>query len=144
MRRWRRRILHDALAGKSVVVFRTPDAADDDVDALTRMVGAGRRHGHRHGGADAGVRRRQLGGEAAVGGRTRRSCPPGTQLSTTSVDQGSQAGDLLGIALLIDSGPDASRVDDAQRETVLAALRDTGFLTYADRQHRRGQHRGRS
>src|SRR4029079_17266479 len=32
------RILHDALAGKSVVVFRTPDANDDDVDALARMV----------------------------------------------------------------------------------------------------------
>ena len=43
------RILRDALAGKSVVVFRTPDAADDDVDALSRMVGAGRRHGHRDG-----------------------------------------------------------------------------------------------
>src|SRR5436190_1702521 len=33
------RILHNALAGKSVVVFRTPDANDDDVDALTRMAG---------------------------------------------------------------------------------------------------------
>ena len=34
------RMVRDALAGKSVVVFRTPDAADDDVDALTRYVGA--------------------------------------------------------------------------------------------------------
>src|SRR5258705_4847564 len=33
------RILHDTLAGKSVVVFRTPDANDDDADALSRMVG---------------------------------------------------------------------------------------------------------
>ena len=33
------RILRDALKDKSVVVFRTPDAADDDVDALTRYVG---------------------------------------------------------------------------------------------------------
>ena len=33
------RILHDTLSGKSVVVFRTPDANDDDVDALSRMVG---------------------------------------------------------------------------------------------------------
>jgi len=30
------RILRDALTGKSVVVFRTPDAADDDVDAPRR------------------------------------------------------------------------------------------------------------
>src|SRR3984893_7117811 len=33
------RILHGTLSGKSVVVFRTPDANDDDVDALSRMVG---------------------------------------------------------------------------------------------------------
>ena len=33
------RILRDSLADKTVVLFRTPDAADDDVDALTRMVG---------------------------------------------------------------------------------------------------------
>ena len=55
--------------------------------------------------------------------------PAGTQLNTTLVDQGSQAGDLLlGIALLADRSPDAPKVDDTQRETVLAALRDTGFF----------------
>jgi copper transport outer membrane protein MctB len=32
------RILRGALTGKSVVVFRTPDAKDDDVDAGSRMV----------------------------------------------------------------------------------------------------------
>ena len=32
------RILRDSLADKSVVVFRTPDAADDDVESLARMV----------------------------------------------------------------------------------------------------------
>jgi hypothetical protein len=53
-------------------------------------------------------------------------------LSTTSVDQGSQAGDLLGITLLINRDPKVSVVDDAQRETVLATLRDTGFITYGN------------
>ena len=67
--------------------------------------------------------------------------PAGAQLSTKSVDQGSQAGDLLGIALLINKDPKAPAVDDQQRDTVLAALRDTGFVTYGDRAHRRGQHR---
>ena len=62
------RILRDSLAGKSVVVFRTPDAADDDVDGLARLVGRGRRNGHRDSGPDAGVRQRQLGREAPVGG----------------------------------------------------------------------------
>ena len=56
--------------------------------------------------------------------------PAGRQLSTTSVDQGSQAGDLLGIALLTGKDPRAPAVDDAQRDAVLAALRDTGFVTY--------------
>ena len=36
-RRCRRRILRDTLKDKSVVIFRTPDAADDDVDAMSRM-----------------------------------------------------------------------------------------------------------
>ena len=45
--------------------------------------------------------------------------PAGAQLSTASVDQGSQAGDLLGIALLTNKDPGAPVVDDAQRDTVL-------------------------
>ncbi len=71
------RILHDALAGKSVVVFRTPDANDDDVDALSRMVGQAGGTVTGTVALTAGVRRRQLRGEAAVGGeladRARRS-----------------------------------------------------------------------
>ena len=58
--------------------------------------------------------------------------PAGKQLSTTSVDQGSQAGDLLGISLLINRDPKVSVVDDTQRDTVLATLRDTGFITYGN------------
>src|ERR1700754_4897970 len=33
------RILRDTLGEKSVMVFRTPDAADDDVDAIIRLIG---------------------------------------------------------------------------------------------------------
>src|SRR6201987_4442625 len=33
------RIVRNTLQGKSVVVFRTPDADNDDVDALSRLVG---------------------------------------------------------------------------------------------------------
>ncbi|OOK77142.1 hypothetical protein BZL29_3460 [Mycobacterium kansasii] len=64
--------------------------------------------------------------------------PAGTQLSTKLVDQGSQAGDLLGIALLSPvnpANPPAPPVDDAQRDTVLAALRETGFITYPPADH---------
>ena len=61
--------------------------------------------------------------------------PAGQQLSTKLVDQGSQAGDLLGIALLINTNPAIPPVDDAQRDTVLASLRDTGFITYQPSDH---------
>jgi hypothetical protein len=56
--------------------------------------------------------------------------PAGAQLSTKLVDQGSEAGDLLGIALLINRDPAVAPVADTQRDTVLAALRDTGFIAY--------------
>ncbi len=127
------RILHDAMAGKSVVVFRTPDAADDDVDAVSRMV-------EQAGGTVTGT----VGlteefvdansAEKLLSVVNSPIVPAGAQLSTKSVDQGSQAGDLLGIALLINRDPKVPAVDDQQRDTVLTALRDTGFITYgADR-----------
>jgi hypothetical protein len=61
--------------------------------------------------------------------------PAGQQLSTKLVDQGSQAGDLMGIALLANANPAVPAVDDIQRNTVLAALRDTGFITYQATDH---------
>jgi len=123
------RILRDALTGKSVVVFRTPDAADDDVDALTRFIGSA-------GGTVSGtVALTQEfvdanSAEKLLSVVNSPIVPAGRQLNTKSVDQGSQAGDLLGIALLRDKAPGAPAVDDAQRDAVLTALRDTGFITY--------------
>lgn len=123
------RILHNALAAKSVVVFRTPDANDDDVDALTRM--AGQAGGTVTG--TVGLTQEFVDANSAeklLSVVNSPIVPAGAQLNTTSVDQGSQAGDLLGIALLINRDPKVQAVDDAQRDTVLAALRDTGFVTY--------------
>ncbi|MGX9791645.1 copper transporter [Mycobacterium sp. MMS18-G62] len=125
------RILHDALAGKSVVLFRTPDVHDDDVDALSRMVGQA-------GGTVTGTIAfteefvNANSAEKLLSVVNSPIVPAGTQLSTKSVDQGSQAGDLLGIALLINRDPKVQVVDDAARDTVLAALRDTGFVTYGN------------
>ena len=125
------RIVRDSLAGRSVVLFWTPDAADGDVDALTRLIGQG-------GGTVTGtVALTQEFVDANAADKllsvvNSPIVPAGAQLSTKSVDQGSQAGDLLGIALLINKDPKAPPVDDTQRNTVLAALRDTGFLTYGD------------
>ncbi|NKZ10413.1 copper transporter [Mycolicibacterium septicum DSM 44393] len=125
------RMVHDALKDKSVVVFRTPDAVDGDVDAVSRFV-------RDAGGTVTGkVSLTQEFVEANSADKllsvvNSPIVPAGRQLSTAAVDQGSQAGDLLGITLLIDKNPAAAPVDDTQRQTVLAALRDTGFLTYGD------------
>lgn len=131
------RIVHDALAGKSVVIFRTPDANDDDVAMVSKIAGQA-------GGSVVGtVSLTQEFVEANSAEKLRSVVnssilPAGTQLSTKLVDQGSQAGDLLGIAMLTpanSTNPQAPPVDDAQRGTVLAALRETGFITYQPADH---------
>jgi hypothetical protein len=125
------RMVHDALNGKSVVIFRAPDAKDDDVDAVAKIVGQA-------GGAVTGTVSLTQEFVDANSAEKLRSVvnssilPAGAQLSTKLVDQGSQAGDLLGIALLINRDPAVPPVDDAQRDTVLAALRDTGFIGYGN------------
>ncbi|MCV7074971.1 copper transporter [Mycobacterium szulgai] len=128
------RIVHDAMAGKSVVLFRTPDAKDDDVAEVSKIVvkAGGSVTGtvsltHEFVEANSAEKLRSVVNSSIL--------PAGTQLSTKLVDQGSQAGDLLGIALMINPKPDAPAVDDGQRDTVLAALRETGFITYQPADH---------
>ncbi len=123
------RILRDSLADKTVILFRTPDAADGDVEALTRVV---EQAGGRVTGT-VGLTQEFVDANSAeklLSVVNSPIVPAGSQLSTGSVDQGSQAGDLLGIALLLNKDPKVAPVDEAQRDTVLAALRDTGFVTY--------------
>lgn len=125
------RIVADALRGKSVVVFRAPDADDGDVDALSRLVQSA-------GGTLTGtvaLTPNFVDGDASEKLRSvvvSPIVPAGTQLSTALTDAGAQAGDLLGIALLINRDPTIAPVDPAARDTVLAALRDTGFVVYPD------------
>jgi hypothetical protein len=116
------------------MVFRTPDAKDDDVAAVSKIIGQA-------GGTVTGtvaLTQEFVDANSAEKLRTvvnSSVLPAGQQLSTKMVDQGSQAGDLLGIALLINSNPAVPPVDDLQRDTVLAALRDTGFITYTPSDH---------
>ncbi|MGB3485159.1 MAG: copper transporter [Mycobacterium sp.] len=125
------RIVGRALDGKSVVLFRTPDADEGDIDGVIRILGdAGAVVT-----ATLGLTQEFVDANSAEKLRTvvgSSVLPAGTQLGTTLVDQGSQAGDLLGIALLRPRDPAAPAVTDEQRETVLASLRETGFLTYPE------------
>jgi hypothetical protein len=123
------RIIHNALSEKSVVIFRTPDASDDTVTAVNRLVGEA-------GGTITGavsLTQQFVDANAAeklLSVVNSSILPAGSQLNTTSVDQGSQAGDLMGIVLQINKNPASPPVDDEQRQTALAALRDTGFIAY--------------
>jgi len=123
------RMVRDTLRGKSAVIFRTPDAADDDVEAVTRTIGLA-------GGTVAGtvaLTPQFVDGNAEEKLRVVLESgivPAGGQLNAKLIDQGAQAGDLLGLAVLINRNPTIAPADDTQRETVLAALRDTGFISY--------------
>jgi hypothetical protein len=128
------RMVHETLGGKTVVVFRTPDAKDDDVAAVSKIIGQA-------GGSVTGTLSLTQEFVDANSGEKLRTVvnssilPAGQQLSTKLVDQGSQAGDLLGIVLLINANPAVPPVADLQRDTALAALRDTGFITYQTGDH---------
>ena len=126
------RMVRDALVGKSVIVFRAPDAEDSDVDAVHRLVGQA-------GGAitaTIGLTDEFVQGNAAEKLQSVVNSPivpAGAKLNTALVDPSAQAGDLVGVALLINRDPKTAPVEDPARDAVLAALRDTGFLAYSDR-----------
>lgn len=125
------RIVRDALAGKSVVLIRTPDADDADATALTDLIGGA-------GGSVAGTIGLTTEFVGANSSEKLRSVvnspivPAGAALDIALSDPAAQAGDLLGIAVLINRNPEMPAVDDPARLTVLDALRETGFVTYTD------------
>lgn len=123
------RILRDTLAGTSVVLFRTPDAEDSDVDAVARLVG---RAGGKVTGT-VGLSREFVGAGSPEKLRSvvdSPIAPAGTRLNAALTDPAARAGDLVGAALLVNRDPRIAPMDGAARRTVLGALRDTGFLSY--------------
>lgn len=123
------RVVRDALAGRSVLLFRTPDAQDADVESVARLVGqaAGTVAGtisltSEFVGANSAEKLRSVVNSPIV--------PVGAQLNPALADPSAQAGDLLGIALLINRDPMLPPASDEDRYGVLTALGDTGFLSY--------------
>ncbi|MBJ8342835.1 copper transporter [Antrihabitans sp. YC3-6] len=122
------RILQNALAQRSVVIFTTPDADPADLDGIVKSVeAAGASVSGRVGLTDAFV-------DPANGDRLRTTLtnviPAGVQLRTGAVDQGSIAGDLLGSVLLLN--PETAQPQSSPEELTLAldTLRGGGFVEY--------------
>ncbi|WP_078312336.1 MULTISPECIES: copper transporter [unclassified Mycobacterium] len=130
------RMVKDVLSDRKVVLFTTPEADRSDVDGIAQLIStAGGSVSGRVGltdqftDANQGERLRTIVNSSIL--------PAGTQLRTDVVDQGSQAGDLVGIVLQIaPHKPEepAPPVTDEQRDIALSALRQSGFITYTDGQ----------
>ncbi|WP_078292649.1 copper transporter [Mycobacterium sp. D16R24] len=130
------RMVKDALGDRKVVLFTTPEADRSDVDGIAQLIStAGGSVSGRVGltdqftDANQGERLRTIVNSSIL--------PAGTQLRTDAVDQGSQAGDLVGIVLQIaphKPEEQAPPVTDEQRDIALSALRQSGFITYTDGQ----------
>ncbi|WP_330254058.1 copper transporter [Nocardia sp. NBC_00565] len=124
------RILAGTLTDRSVVVFTTPDAEPTDVEAVTKnLETSGATVTGRIALTDAFV-------DASEGDRMRTALtnviPAGAQLRTGQVDQGSMAGDLLGLVLLLDPANAQPRSTPEELSLVLETLRGGGFLAYGD------------
>ncbi|WP_278265418.1 copper transporter [Nocardia sp. AG03] len=124
------RILGGTLADRSVVVFSTPDADPTDIDGVSRALETA-------GAAVTGrIALTETFTDAGEGDRMRSALtnivPAGAQLHTGAVDQGSMAGDLLGLTLLLDPATNQPRSTPQELALALETLRGGGFLAYGD------------
>ncbi|KAA0016183.1 copper transporter [Antrihabitans cavernicola] len=124
------RIVKDALAQRTVVLFTTPDADPGDVDAVSRIIGMA-------GGSVTGkVSLTDAFLDSTNGDRLRTTInnviPAGTQLRTGAVDQGSLAGDLLGAVLQLNAKSAEPQSSPEEMALALDTLRSGGFIGYDD------------
>lgn len=131
------RIVKDALAQRTVVVFTTPDADPGDVDAVSRMISMA-------GGSVTGkVSLTDEFLDSTNGDRLRTTLtnviPAGAQLRTGAVDQGSLAGDLLGSVLQLDAKTAEPQSSPEELALAMDTLRSGGFIGYDDNSVKPGQ-----
>lgn len=119
-----------ALKDRPVLIFRTADAADEDVAAVTALR-------DKAGAKDAGtitLTEKFFSPEGADSLKSivANTLPAGAQLSTTQLDPGTHAGEALGAALLLnkDNGEPLAKTED--RALLLKALREGRFIDYPD------------
>ena len=124
------KIVEGALDQRPFMVIRTPDANADDVEVTSWLA-------KQAGGAASGqitLTDKFLSPEGADELRSiiATTLPAGAQLSVDNQEPGVHAGESLGAALMFDPKGDQPLATVEDRAVVLQALRDAGFIEYAD------------
>lgn len=123
-------IVNGALDQRPFMVIRTPDANPEDVDVTSWLA-------KQAGGTPSGqitLTDKFLSSDGADELRSiiATTLPAGAQLSVDNQAPGVHAGESLGAALMFDPKGDQPLATVDDRAVVLQALRDAGFIEYAD------------
>ena len=123
-------IVEGALEQRPFMIIRTPDANADDVEVTSWLA-------KQAGGTAAGqitLTDKFLSSDGADELRSiiATTLPAGAQLSVDNQAPGVHAGESLGSALMFDPKGDQPLATVDDRAVVLQALRDAGFIEYAD------------
>lgn len=123
-------VVQGALEQRPFIVITTPDADPKDVEVTSWLA-------KQAGGAAAGqitLTDKFLSSEAGDELRSiiATTLPAGAQLSVDNQAPGVHAGESLGAALMFDPKGDQPLATVEDRAVVLQALRDAGFIDYAD------------
>lgn len=123
-------IVEGTLTRRPFIVIRTPDADKDDVETtrwLAEMAG-----GTVAGDITLTDKFVSQDGADELRSIVANTLPAGAQLSVDNQAPGIHAGESLGAALMYDPATDAPLASVEDRAVVLQALRDAGFIEYAD------------
>lgn len=123
-------IVRGALDQRPFLIIRTPDANPEDVDVTSWLA-------EQAGGVSSGeitLTDKFLSSDGADELRSiiATTLPAGAQLSVDNQAAGVHAGESLGAALMFDPRGDQPLATVDDRAVVLQALRDAGFIEYAD------------
>lgn len=123
-------LVDGALTGRSFMVVRAPDANADDVEVTRWLAEAA-------GGMLAGeiaLTDKFLSQDGADELRSiiANTLPAGAQLSVDNQTPGIHAGESLGAALMFAPNTESPLATVEDRDVVLQALRDAGFIEYTD------------
>ena len=116
------------LTDRPVLVLRTADAADEDVDGISRLL-------READAVEAGTitlteKFTDQQGADKLKTIVTNTLPTGAQLSEEHLDPGTHAGQALGSALMLAPDSGEPQANDDEREALLGALADAGYLEY--------------